>query len=145
MNRINYYAIALLSIMSFLLSCSKDDAMASPNLEEQLIGRWEIVETTVVNDDGIRETLAWGLNTELGHYYFFVMDYSSGFELMANSTLDLIWRNENKAQFFPWSLEGEELIIDGGTARFSITSVTSSTLELSFDNGNETYTLTRLE
>ncbi len=133
--------------VSLLVSCNSDDntKTSTPSLEEQLIGRWEAIEYSWVNSDGIREYSTFGPDGDFEVEYSIGIDYSSGFELMEDNLLDLIWYGENKEQFFSWNIENNNLIIDNGTLTFTVISVSESILNIEFDNGNKTYKMKRLE
>lgn len=136
--------LSIITIMIVFLSCSKDEIVI-PNLEEQLIGRWEAIESSWVNQEGSREYYTFGPDGDFEMEYSIGIDYSSGFELMTDNRLDLIWFGENKEQFFFWKISKEHLIIDGGTLDFTIINVTESVLDLEFNNGNNTYKMRKLE
>lgn len=136
--------LSIITIMFVFLSCGKSEITA-PNLKEQLIGRWEAVEYSWVNQEGNREYHTFGSDGDFEAEYSIGIDYSSGFELMTDNTLDLIWYAENKGQFFSWNITDEHLIIDNGTLDFIIINVNEKILDLEFNNGNETYKMIRLE
>lgn len=136
--------LSIITIMVIILSCGKDE-ITTPNLEEQqLIGRWEAIEYSWVNQEGDREYYTFGPNGDFEAEYSIGIDYSSGFELMTDNRLDLIWYGENKGQFFLWNITDEHLIIDDGTLDFTIININESILNLEFNNGNNTYKMTRL-
>ena len=129
--------------ISTLTSCN-NDVEVEPILNNQLIGRWQAIEYTYYQTNGQPDTLTFGESGDFPVEYSIGIDYSSGFELQKNDTLDLIWSGRNKGQFFHWKLEGKDLIIDQGTLVFTIIGINDSTLNLEFNNQKNTYKMEKL-
>lgn len=133
-----------ITLIIIFFSCNKDEAVI-PNIEEQLIGRWEAIEYSWVNQEGIIEYHTFGPDGDFEMEYSIGIDYSSGFELMEDNKLDLIWGGQNKGRFFSWNVSNQHLIVDEGTLDFTIISITESVLDFEFNDGNNTYKMIRLE
>jgi len=136
--------ILILSILITTLSCSNEENHPLYT-KEQVIGRWEAIESTETDIDGNIIHTTYGPNGDIECAYTIGLDYSSGFDLMANDTLDLIWYSINKQTLFPWSFSNNHLIINRGSLNFTITNLEGNIMDISDTSRAITYKMARLE
>lgn len=94
----------LLLISFIFLSCNREDV-----IDPQLIGKWEAKYSFSINSD----TTFYQKGTQFPCAYAILpYDYNSGFELIDESTGDLIWCGGNKSDFFKWSYKDQILEVE---------------------------------
>lgn len=129
--------IILLLPVCVLLACNSPLLNQDRRLETNLLGRWEAVEAVFTSASGEETSMTFGEDGDFQAAYSIGLDYSSGFDLLEENVLDLIWYSANKEQYFHWEVEDRKLRIDSGKLVFDILEVEENWIEIVQHGENE--------